>query len=109
MRQFKKPLKRTFALGALGLATALLAGSAHAQYYCPAGYYYLDGYGCAPLGYYSAPSVIVPGFGFYYGGGWGHGWHGGGGHGGGGHGGGWHGGGGHGGGGHGGGGGGHHH
>ena len=72
----------TLVAGVLGLATATVATSpASAQYFCPDGYYYIEGYGCAPLDYYSSP-VIVPGFGFFYGRGWhGGGWHGGGWHG----------------------------
>ena len=112
MRPLKTLPKAALILSALGLAAATLSATpAQAQdYICPDGYYYIEGYGCAPLGYYYGPTIITPGFGFYWGGGWGryHGWHGGGYHGGY-HGGGYHGGGGgHGGGFHGGGGG-HHH
>jgi hypothetical protein len=101
---------------ALGACTALNPNPAGAQYVCPDDYYYVEGYGCAPLPYYySEPTYIYPysGFGFFYGGsGWGRrgyyyghggGFHGGGFHGGGFHGGGFHGGGFHGGGFHGGG------
>ena len=64
-------------LGAVGMAFATLVGlkPAHAQYVCPDGYYYLEGYGCVPLSYYyGEPTYIYPysGFGFFYGGrGWG--------------------------------------
>ncbi|MFI4948247.1 MAG: hypothetical protein ACHQC9_05560 [Alphaproteobacteria bacterium] len=108
-----KILPRTVLL--LGSFALLVAASAISQrasaqyaYQCPAGYYYVAGYGCAPLSYYyGSPGYIYPdtGFGFFYGGGWGggyrgggwgRGYHGGGGHGGVGHGGGGHIGGGHG-------------
>ncbi len=64
-------------LGAVGVIVAVLAGltPSHAQYICPDGYYYLEGYGCTPLPYfYGEPTFIYPysGFGFFYGGrGWG--------------------------------------
>ncbi|HML11140.1 MAG TPA: hypothetical protein VK432_09785 [Stellaceae bacterium] len=74
----KRLTKAAFLATVLGLtATAVVTSPASAQYWCPDGYYYIEGYGCAPLGYYSDP-IIVPGFGFYYGRGWrGGGWHGG--------------------------------
>jgi hypothetical protein len=90
-------------LGSLALAVAACAisqrASAQYDYQCPVGYYFLAGYGCAPLSYYyGSPGYVYPdtGFGFFYGGGWGRGYRGGGwgggyhggGHGGGGHGGG---------------------
>lgn len=105
MRQYRALPGAILFLGALGLVTAAGTASARAQgYVCPDGYYYVDNYGCAPLVYDENPSIFLPDFGFFYGGGWvgrggyrgGGGYHGGGFHGG--HGGG--GGGGHGGGGH---------
>ncbi len=113
MRQVKILPRTILFLGSIGLAVVALAmgqrADAQYAYQCPAGYYYLAGYGCAPLSYYyGSPSYVYPdlGLGFFYGGGWGRGyggrgygggWRGGGGfHGGGGHGGGGHGGGGHG-------------
>jgi hypothetical protein len=107
MRQQKSLPKALLFLGVLGLAagTSLATSPASAQdYVCPDGYYYIAGYGCAPLSYYYGDPNVVPdlGFGFFYGGGWGGrggyyrggGYHGGGYHGGGYHGGGYHGGGG---------------
>ena len=103
MRQVKISPRTILFLGSLALAAAGLAvgqrASAQYTYQCPAGYYYLAGYGCAPLSYYyGTPDYAYPdsGFDFFYGGGWGRGrgfrggggFHGGGGHGGGGHGGG---------------------
>jgi len=113
MRQVKILPRIILFLGSIGLVIATSAipqrASAQYAYQCPAGYYYLAGYGCAPLSYYYGdPGYASPdvGFGFFYGGGFGGGRGSGGGRGGGGgaHGGGGHGGGG---GGHGGGGGGH--
>jgi hypothetical protein len=116
MRQVKILPRTILFLGSLALVIAALAvgqrASAQYDYQCPAGYYYIADYGCAPLSYYyGEPGYVYPdtGFGFFYGGGWGRGrgfgagreFHGGG-HGGGFHGGGGHGGGGQGGGGHGG-------
>ncbi|HTW52346.1 MAG TPA: hypothetical protein VME45_10665 [Stellaceae bacterium] len=72
MRQYGALPRAFLLLGVLGLATATETMSARAQgyYVCPDGYYYLDNYGCAPLAYYENPSILVPGFGFFYGGGW---------------------------------------
>jgi hypothetical protein len=75
MTQFK--ISSRALLGAIGVAVAALAGlkPGHAQYVCPDGYYFVEGYGCAPLPYfYGEPTFIYPysGFGFFYGGrGWG--------------------------------------
>ena len=63
----------------IGLVVAVSAIPEHASaqpyyYYCPPGYYYLAGYGCAPLSYlYGPPYYAYPnyGFGFFYGGNWG--------------------------------------
>ena len=75
----------------LGLAIAASAisqgASAQPYYYqCPYGYYYVAGYGCAPLSYYYGPPYYAYpnySFGFFYGrrwgggGGWpGHGYYG---------------------------------
>jgi hypothetical protein len=79
MRLFKTLSKAAIFLSALGLAGAMLSPVPAQAQVCPGGYYYIAGYGCAPLGYYYAPTIITPGFGFYFGG---RGWHGGGGHGG---------------------------
>jgi hypothetical protein len=110
MRQVNILPRTILFLGSFAIVIAASAiyqrASAQYDYQCPDGYYYLAGYGCAPLSYsYGPPAYVYPdsGFGFFYGGGWGGGRGfrgGGGGHGGGGHGGGGHGGGGHGGGGH---------
>jgi hypothetical protein len=82
-------------IGTVGLSLATPSISRHAvaqdAYDCPDGYYYLEGYGCVPLSYYSGAPDVAPdlGFGFFYGGGWGRGggyqrggggFHGGGGH-----------------------------
>lgn len=78
-------------LGATLAAVAATGQPAQAQYICPPGYYYIQNYGCAPLSYYSEPTIIAPGLGLFFG--WGYrggGWYGGGGHRGGGHGGGGH-------------------
>lgn len=85
MRQVKILPRTTLFLGAIALVAATLATGqrASAQYVCPAGYYYLAGYGCVPLDYsYGPPDYIYPdyGFGFFYGGGWGRGYRGGGGY-----------------------------
>jgi uncharacterized membrane protein YgcG len=88
MRQYKVLPGALLLLGALGLAAAAETVSARAQgYVCPDGYYYVDNYGCAPLAYYENPSIFLPDFGFFYGGGWSGrgGYHGGGYHGGGGY------------------------
>jgi hypothetical protein len=75
MRQLKTLPRAALFLGALGVAAATSATApAWAQgYVCPDGYYYVQGYGCAPLSDYSAPVGVLPdlGFGFFYGGGWG--------------------------------------
>jgi hypothetical protein len=69
--------KAAILLGAVCLGATALAPPAAAQYTdsCPYGYYYVAGYGCAPLSYYSEPDILP--FGFY---GWGYrgyrGWHG---------------------------------
>jgi len=63
----------------IGLLAAVSAIPEHASaqpysYQCPPGYYYLAGYGCAPLSYlYAPPYYAYPdyGFGFFYGGNWG--------------------------------------
>lgn len=60
----------------IGLAIAAMAISEHASaqpyyYQCPYGYYYLQGYGCAPLSYYYGPPYYAYpnfSFGFFYGG-----------------------------------------
>jgi hypothetical protein len=60
------------ALTGLPVLTAPAFGQADS---CPYGYYYVAGYGCAPLSF-ADPSVdVLPdtGFGFFYGGGWGRG------------------------------------
>ena len=78
MTQAKVLSRAVLLLGGIGLAVAAFTtpGPTHAQtYVCPNGYYYLEGYGCAPLSYYyGEPTDIFPygGFGFFYGGrGWG--------------------------------------
>jgi uncharacterized membrane protein YgcG len=72
MRQHRVMPRAILFLGALGLAAATGTVSAPAQgYVCPDGYYYVDNYGCAPLAYYENPSILTPGFGFFYGGSWG--------------------------------------
>lgn len=83
----RKTLPRALVLlaAALGAAAVMDFGApAQAQdYVCPDGYYYVAGYGCAPLDYWYAPTILVPGWGYYGGRGWrGGGWHGGGYHGG---------------------------
>jgi hypothetical protein len=90
MRQLRALPKALLLLGALGVACATAAPpSAQAQdYVCPDGYYYVEGYGCAPLSYYYGPDIVPDlGFGFFYGGRWGGGYRGNGFHGGGFHGG----------------------
>ena len=67
MRQPKIFAKAALFRGALVLATVATA-PAQAQYYCPNGYYYVENYGCAPLAYYSNPTILVPGFGLFFGG-----------------------------------------
>jgi hypothetical protein len=66
-----------FLAGAAVVVAVLATGqrtSAQYPYQCPVGYYYLAGYGCAPLDYYyGPPDYIYPGFGFFYGGSWGRG------------------------------------
>jgi hypothetical protein len=64
----------------LVIAASTISERASAQpyyYQCPYGYYYLGGYGCAPLSYYYGPPYYAYpnfSFGFFYGGrGWG-GW-----------------------------------
>ena len=61
--------KAAILLGAVCLGATALPQPAAAQYTdsCPYGYYYVAGYGCAPLDYYSAPDILP--FGFY---GWGY-------------------------------------
>lgn len=59
-------------LATIGLAIAVdaMSESAHAQVYCPAGYYWDPNYGCLPLSYfYGPPYYVYPdyGFGFFYG------------------------------------------
>ncbi len=74
----------------LVIAASAISERASAQpyyYQCPYGYYYLQGYGCAPLSYYYGPPYYAYpdfSFGFFYGGrggrwgGWpGHGYYGG--------------------------------
>jgi hypothetical protein len=74
MRQYSALPRAIIFLGALGLAAATETVSAGAQgYVCPDGYYYVENYGCAPLAYYENPSILLPDFGFFYGGGWGRG------------------------------------
>ena len=69
MRQHRIFPKAAVFLGALGLATATIsAAPAQSQYECPYGYYYVLNYGCAPLAYYSNPTILMPGFGLFYGG-----------------------------------------
>lgn len=89
MRRNKRLTRMIFLFGSVVSAAVMLAAvPVRAQIYdCPAGYYYIENYGCAPLAYYQNPSIPLPdlGFGFFYGGGWrggyrgGGGWHGGGG------------------------------
>ncbi len=61
----------------LVIAASAISGRASAQpyyYQCPYGYYYLAGYGCAPLSYYYGPPYYAYpnfSFGFFYGGHWG--------------------------------------
>ncbi len=69
MNRYKFLGKAAFLLGTACLGAVALAPSAGAQENspCPYGYYYVAGYGCAPLSYYSAPDIVP--FGFY---GWGY-------------------------------------
>ena len=61
----------------LVIASSAISERASAQpyyYQCPPGYYYLAGYGCAPLSYYYGPPYYAYpnfSFGFFYGGRWG--------------------------------------
>lgn len=61
----------------LVIAVSAMSERASAQpyyYQCPYGYYYLAGYGCAPLSYYYGPPYYAYpnfSFGFFYGGRWG--------------------------------------
>jgi hypothetical protein len=60
----------------IGLVIAVSAVSERASaqpyyYQCPPGYYYMAGYGCAPLSYYYGPPYYAYpnfSFGFFYGG-----------------------------------------
>ncbi len=58
----------------LVIAASAISERASAQpyyYQCPYGYYYLAGYGCAPLSYYYGPPYYAYpnfSFGFFYGG-----------------------------------------
>ncbi|HEV2185938.1 MAG TPA: hypothetical protein VGR70_01945 [Stellaceae bacterium] len=74
MNQHKFFGKAAVILGAACLGAMTLAPKASAQTdSCPYGYYYVAGYGCAPLDYYSAPDILP--FGLYGWGGWGYrGW-----------------------------------
>ena len=59
----------------LGAAAVVPQPTAAQVPVCPVGYYYIEGYGCAPLSYYYAPYAEPDlGFGFFYGGGWGRGY-----------------------------------
>ena len=82
MRQGKIIPRAARFLCGIGLVIAASAiserASAQPYYYqCPPGYYYLAGYGCAPLSYYYGPPYYAYpnfSFGFFYGGRWGGGW-----------------------------------
>jgi hypothetical protein len=71
-------LGKILARAAIGIGLAVAAPSAQLSaqiYQCPDGYYYDPNYGCLPLSYYyGPPTYILPfaGFGFFYGGNWGH-------------------------------------
>jgi len=75
----KVTLRAARLLFGIGLVVAVSALAEHASaqpyyYSCPPGYYYLAGYGCAPLSYaYGPPYYTYPnsGFDFFYGGNWG--------------------------------------
>jgi len=73
--QYRNILPKALLLAGAICLGAAAAKPAAAQYLCPDGYYYVEGYGCAPLSYYSSP-FLVPGFGFGFGRGWGHGYYG---------------------------------
>ena len=71
---------KILAMAALGVVLAFAKPftqiSAQIYYQCPDGYYYDPTYGCLPISYYyGPPAYIYPGlgFGFFYGGNWGHG------------------------------------
>jgi hypothetical protein len=75
----KVTLRAARLLFGIGLVVGVSALAEHASaqpyyYSCPPGYYYLAGYGCAPLSYaYGPPYYSYPNFGFnfFYGGNWG--------------------------------------
>lgn len=80
MRQAKILPSAALFIGGIGLVIAVSVisecASAQTYYQCPDGYYYDPVYGCEPLSYfYGPPTYVYPdtGFGFFYGGGWGHG------------------------------------
>jgi hypothetical protein len=70
MRQQRLLPKAALLCGAICLGTTWAPKPAMAQFPdCPVGYYYFQGYGCAPLSFYTQP-YLAPGFGFgfFYGG-----------------------------------------